>query len=69
MKDILDFSYILGIRIYKETSQRLNGLSQSTYIDKIVKRFSMENPKRGIVPMLRGTIRSQLDYSSIYDEI
>nr|GEY49037.1 hypothetical protein [Tanacetum cinerariifolium] len=39
--------YILGIKIYKDKSRRLIGLCQSSYIKKILKRFCMENSKRG----------------------
>ena len=47
MKDLGEASYILGIRIYRDRSKRLLGLSQSTYIDTMLKRFSMENFKKG----------------------
>ena len=41
MKDMGDVAYILGIKIYRDRSRRLIGLSQSTYIDKVLKRFNM----------------------------
>nr|GEW62530.1 putative polyprotein [Tanacetum cinerariifolium] len=44
-------SYILGIKIYKDRSKRLIGLCQSAYIEKILKRYCMENSKRGSIPM------------------
>ncbi|KAL4361053.1 hypothetical protein GQ457_04G019690 [Hibiscus cannabinus] len=44
-------AYILGVKIYRDRSRRLPGLSQSTYIDKVLKRFSMEESKRGFLPM------------------
>ncbi|GJS57612.1 zinc finger, CCHC-type containing protein [Tanacetum coccineum] len=44
-------AYILGIKIYRDRSKRLIGLCQSAYIDKILKRFYMENSKRGSIPM------------------
>jgi hypothetical protein len=37
MKDMGEVAYILGIKIYKDKSRRLFGLSQSTYIDKMLK--------------------------------
>ena len=54
MKDLGEATYILGIRIYRDRSQRLLGLSQSTYIDKVLKRFSMEQSKRGLLPIRHG---------------
>ena len=50
MKDLGDATYILGIRIYRDRSNRIIGLSQKLYIEKMLKRFSMENSKRGLLP-------------------
>ena len=47
MKDLGEVTYILGIKIYRDRSKRLLGLSQSTYVDTMLKRFSMENSKKG----------------------
>ena len=47
MKDLGEAAYILGIKIYRDRSRRLLGLSQGTYIDKILNRFNMQNSKRG----------------------
>jgi hypothetical protein len=41
MKDLGEPTYILGIKIYRDRSKRLIGLSQDTYIDKVLKRFNM----------------------------
>nr|GFB84315.1 hypothetical protein [Tanacetum cinerariifolium] len=46
MKDLGEAAYILGIKIYRERSQRLIGLCHSAYIEKILKRYHMENSKR-----------------------
>ncbi len=54
MKDLGEATYILGIRIYRDRSRGLLGLSQSTYIDKVLKQFSMDLSKRGNIPMLHG---------------
>ncbi|GJT78063.1 retrotransposon protein, putative, ty1-copia subclass [Tanacetum coccineum] len=51
MKDLGEAAYILGIKIYRDRSRRLIGLCQSAYIEKILKRFHMENSKRGSIPM------------------
>ena len=56
MKDLGEAAYILGIKIYRDRSKRLLGLSQSTYIDKVIRRFSMQDSKRGLLPMAHGTI-------------
>ena len=54
MKDLGEATYIVGIRIYRDRSRGLLGLSQSTYIDKVLKRFSMDLSKRGNISMLHG---------------
>ncbi|KAK1424219.1 hypothetical protein QVD17_19540 [Tagetes erecta] len=56
MKDLGEAAYILGIRIYRNRSKRLLWLNQSTYIDKMMTRFKMENSKKGGVPMTKGTV-------------
>nr|GFB29834.1 putative zinc finger, CCHC-type [Tanacetum cinerariifolium] len=44
-------TYIIGIKIYRDRSKRLIGLCQSAYIEKILKRYFMENFKRRTIPM------------------
>nr|GFC11621.1 retrotransposon protein, putative, Ty1-copia subclass [Tanacetum cinerariifolium] len=51
MKDLGEAAYILGIKIYRDRSKRLIGLCQSAYIEKILKRYCIENFKRGSIPM------------------
>ncbi|GJZ84445.1 retrotransposon protein, putative, ty1-copia subclass [Tanacetum coccineum] len=51
MKDLGEAAYILGIKIYRDRSRRLIGLCQSAYIEKILKRFHMENSKHESIPM------------------
>ncbi|GKA33696.1 retrotransposon protein, putative, ty1-copia subclass [Tanacetum coccineum] len=54
MKDLGDATYIIGIKIYRDRSKRLIGLSQDTYLDKNLKRFKMENSKKGNLPLHHG---------------
>nr|GFC31285.1 hypothetical protein [Tanacetum cinerariifolium] len=51
MKDLGEAAYILGINIYRDRSRRLIRLSQSAYIDKILKKYNMHNSKKGYLPM------------------
>ncbi|GJY60895.1 retrotransposon protein, putative, ty1-copia subclass, partial [Tanacetum coccineum] len=51
MKDLGDAAYVLRIKIYRDRSKRLIGLCQSSYIEKILKRYYMENSKRGTILM------------------
>ena len=52
--DMGEAAFIQGIKIYRDRSRRLLGLSQSTYIDKVLKRFSMEESKKGFLLMSHG---------------
>ncbi|KAL0416394.1 UNVERIFIED_CONTAM: hypothetical protein Slati_3471300 [Sesamum latifolium] len=45
-------SYIIGIKIYRDRSKRM--LTQSSYIEKVLKIFKMENLERGLLPMRHG---------------
>ncbi|KAL0413395.1 UNVERIFIED_CONTAM: Copia protein [Sesamum radiatum] len=46
MKDMGEASYILGIKIYRDRSRWMLGFTQSSYIEKVLKRFRMEHSKR-----------------------
>ena len=45
MKDLGEANFVLGIKIFRDRTKRLLGLSQAQYIDKIVKRFNLEESK------------------------
>jgi hypothetical protein len=47
-------AYMLGIKIYRNRSRRLLVLTQSTYLDEVLKRFRMENSKKGNLPVDKG---------------
>ena len=49
IKDLGEAAYILGIKIYRDRSRKLIGLSKSTYIDKVLNRFSIQDSKRGFL--------------------
>ncbi|GJV46648.1 retrotransposon protein, putative, ty1-copia subclass, partial [Tanacetum coccineum] len=51
MKDLGEATFILGIKIYRDRSKRLIGLGQNSYMNKILKRYKMDNSKRGHIPM------------------
>ena len=68
MKDLGETAYILGIKIYRDRSQRLLGLSQSGYIDKVLKRFSIQDSKRGFLPMSHGIKLSKSQCPTMKDE-
>ena len=48
MKDLGEVSFVLGIEIHQDRSKGVLGLSQKAYIEKILKKFCMQN----VVPHL-----------------
>ncbi|GJZ33972.1 retrotransposon protein, putative, ty1-copia subclass, partial [Tanacetum coccineum] len=60
MKDLGEAAYILGIKIIRDRSKQLIALSQSAYLEKILKKFRMENSKKGYTPMME-----KLDYRKL----
>ena len=53
MKDLGDASFMLGIQIYRDHSRGILGLSQNSYIDKVLSRFGMSNYAPGATPMAK----------------
>ncbi|OIT27564.1 retrovirus-related pol polyprotein from transposon tnt 1-94, partial [Nicotiana attenuata] len=43
MKDMCEASYVIGIKIFRDRSQGLLGLSQKGYTERILERFNMNN--------------------------
>jgi hypothetical protein len=68
MMDLGEATYILGIKFYRDRSKRLIGLSQDTYIDKVLKWFNMEEAKKGFLPMSHGIHLSRTQCPSTTDE-
>ena len=54
MKDLGDASFVLGIQIHRDRSRGILGLSQMSYIDKVLKRFGMQDCKPGDTPVAKG---------------
>ena len=53
MKDFGDASFVLG-KIHRDRSRGIIGLSQRSYIDKVLKRFNMHECKSGDTPVAKG---------------
>jgi hypothetical protein len=68
MKDLGEAAYVLGIKIYRDRSKRLIGLSQDTYIDKILNWFNMQDSKKGFLPMSHGITLSKSQCATPPDE-
>ena len=69
MKDLGEAAYILGIKIYRDRSRHLIGLTQGTYLDKILKKFKMDQAKKGFLPVLQGVKLSETQCPTIAEDI
>ena len=54
MKDLGEAQYVLGIQIFKNRKNRMLALSQASYIDKMLSRYSIQKSKRGLLPFRHG---------------
>jgi Reverse transcriptase (RNA-dependent DNA polymerase) len=54
MKNLGETSYVLGLKIHRDRNKGTLGHSQQAYIDKILKRYGMENCKLGNTPIAKG---------------
>jgi hypothetical protein len=59
MKDLGEMTYILGIKLYRDRSKRLIGLSEGAYSNKILNWFNMQDSKKGFLPMSHGITLSK----------
>ena len=69
MKDLGEASYIFGIKIYRDRSKRMIGFSQHMYIEEMLKRFSMKNSKRDLLPLRHGIHLSKKMHPDTLEEI
>lgn len=67
-KDLGEAAYILGIKIYRDSSKRSIGLSLSMYLDKVLNRFNMNDSKKVFIPMSHGVTLSKTQCASSPDE-
>ena len=54
MKDMGKATYVIGIEIFRNRSQGMLGLSQKSYINKVLERFRMQNCSASPVPIQKG---------------
>ena len=68
IKDLGEAAYILEMKIYRDKSKRLLELSQFTHIDTMLKWFSMENFKKGYLPIGQKIFLSKGDCPTTFQE-
>ncbi|BBH02764.1 hypothetical protein Prudu_013439 [Prunus dulcis] len=59
MKDVGDAIFVLGIEIQRDQAQGLLGLSQKTYIERILKRFDMSMCYGQKVTLAKGDLKKE----------
>ena len=55
MKNLGEANHILGIKLLRDRYKKMLGLSQASYIDQILARFSMQDSKKGFFPFRVGS--------------
>jgi hypothetical protein len=56
MKDLGETSFVLGIEIHRDRNKWVLGLSQNTYIEKVLKKFSIHKYSASLVPIVKDDI-------------
>ena len=54
MKDMGEASNVIRINFQRERSRGILGLSQETYINKVLEIFNMKNCSPSVAPILKG---------------
>ncbi|KAL0546022.1 hypothetical protein IC582_015926 [Cucumis melo] len=54
MKDLENAQYVLGIEIVRNRKNKTLAMSQTSYIDKMLLRYKMQNSKKGLLPYIYG---------------
>ena len=68
MKDLGDASFVLGIQIHRDRSLGMLGLSQKSYIEKLLKRFNMSACSHVSTPIQKGETFSKAQCPQNDDE-
>lgn len=62
MKEIGEESYIMGIKITRDRNSILSCPDQYKYMEKVLKRFNMENLKALSTPVYKGQVFNKAMY-------
>ncbi|GKB24358.1 retrovirus-related pol polyprotein from transposon TNT 1-94 [Tanacetum coccineum] len=54
MKNLRETSFVIAIEIYRDRSRGILGLSQRAYINKILKKYIMQNFSPTVAPVVKG---------------
>ncbi|TYK06123.1 gag/pol protein [Cucumis melo var. makuwa] len=59
MKDLGEAQLVLGIQIFRDRKNKTLALSQASYINKVVVKYSMQNSKKGLLHFRHGVTLSK----------
>ena len=59
MKDLRETAYVLSIQIFKDRKNRQLALTQASYIDKTLSRFSIQDFKKRMLSFVHGVYLSK----------
>ncbi|GJU29573.1 putative RNA-directed DNA polymerase [Tanacetum coccineum] len=62
MKNLGEASYVIGIEIYRDRPRGILGLSQRDYIDKILKKYNMQNYSPTVDSVVKVCTRPDIAY-------
>ena len=54
MKNMGETSYVIGIKIHRDRARCVLGLSQDTYLNKVLERFRMKDCSPSVAPIVKG---------------
>ena len=54
MRDMGEAFYVIGIKIHRDRSHGILGLSQETYINKVLEKFRMKVCSPNVAPIMKG---------------
>ena len=54
MKNLGEASFVLGIEIHRDREKGILGLSQKAYLEKLIKKYNMQNCKSSPAPIVKG---------------
>ena len=54
MKDMGAASYVIGIKIFRDRHNGILGMSQETYVNRVLERFRMKDCSQSVAPIVKG---------------
>jgi hypothetical protein len=69
IKDLGEASYVLGIEIHRDRKNRVLGLSQNEYLEKVLLKYSMHKSNSTPAPIVKGDSFGQFQWPKNQYEI